>query len=461
MIRKTITLKYITLALVLINGILLSSCEKFVAIDKAPNQLPVADAFKEDGTATSAILAMYSYFNATSSQLYFTMVGGVEADELQYFYAASTPVMNEFQQSNVSAANANVQSYLWAYPYAIIREANMAIEGITASTTLTSSVKAQLLGEAYFFRAFNYFYLVNYFGGVPLVLSADVQATANLPRATTDAVWAQIISDLKLAAEQLPGTYTGTLRTRVNKYAAIALLARAYLYTKDYTNAVASSTQVIAAADVAYTLPSLSTAFINSSTEVILQTGTTNGFSMFGSNYRTTATTGIPAYYLYPSFPQSFELGDKRRAEWMDSVISGTTTYYRINKYKLATATAGNEYNVVLRLAEQYLIRAEANAELDNVGAAQTDLNAVRHRADLDDTPAATKADLLTAIARERKVELFGEFGHRWFDLKRTNKVDEVIGAIKSNWTSTAALMPIPFNEISKNPALTPNPGYE
>jgi hypothetical protein len=431
-----------------------------VDIDKAPNQLPVADVFKEDGTATAAVLAMYSYYNTTGSLPYITFAGGIEADDLQYTYATSTPAMNEFQQSAVNPNNGTVASYLWIYPYSVIRQANLAIEGLKASTTLTSSVQAQLLGEAYFFRAFNYFYLVNYFGAVPLVLSADVMETGSQPRTGTDSVWAQIISDLKAAVTSLPATYTGTLRTRVNKYAASALLARAYLYTKDWENAITYSTAVIGATDVSYSLPVPDSAFVNISNEVILQYGTTNGYSFLGSNYRTSSPAGIPNYYLYPATANAFESGDKRRTAWVDSVISGGTTTYRINKYKLATATAGNEYNVILRLAEQYLIRAEANAQLERIETAAADLNAVRTRAGLDNTAAAGRDDLLAAIAQERKLELFGEFAHRWFDLKRTSKVNEVISAIKSNWVPTAALLPIPATEIAKNKALKQNDGY-
>ncbi|SHN31939.1 RagB/SusD family nutrient uptake outer membrane protein [Chitinophaga sp. CF418] len=455
---KTNTLKYITLALLLTNGLLFSSCEKFVDIDKAPNQLPAADAFKEDGTATAAVLAMYSYYNTTGSLPYYTFAGGVEADDIQYTYTSSTPAMNELQQSTVNPNNGTVTSYLWIYPYGVIRQANLAIEGLKASTTLTSSVQAQLLGEAYFFRAFNYFYLVNYFGAVPLVLSSDVMETGNMPRTGTDSVWAQIISDLKAAEASLPAAYTGTLRTRINKYAASALLARAYLYREDWENAITYSTEVIAAGT--YSLPVPDSAFVNISNEVILQYGTTNGYSFLGNNYRTSSSAGIPGFYLYPATANAFESGDKRRTAWVDSVISGTTTIYRINKYKLPTATAGNEYNVILRLAEQYLIRAEANAQLKNLDAAAADLNAVRTRAGLSNTTAATQDALLAAIAKERKLELFGEFAHRWFDLKRTGKVNEVIGAIKSSWVSTAALLPIPNTEIAKNKALKQNDGY-
>ena len=182
--------------------------------------------------------------------------------------------MAQFQQSNTLATNSNVNNYLWIYPYGTILQANVAISGLTHSTTLTASIKQQLLGECYFMRAFHYFYMVNYMGGVPLSLSDDALSQAYLARATSDEVYAQIISDLKAAEALLPDTYTGTLRTRVNKYAVEALLARVYLYIKDYTNAAAYATKVIGATDVTYALADLSTAFKNTSNEVIFQFAT-------------------------------------------------------------------------------------------------------------------------------------------------------------------------------------------
>lgn len=427
--------------------VVFSSCESYVDIDKAPNQLLIADAYKQDATATSAVLNIYSDDVTTYSLANFTYLGGVESDEMLYTQA-STPAITEFAQAAVSITNANLVNYLWSYPYSIIAKANVAINGLTASTTLTTTVKSQLLGESKFFRAFTYFNLVNYFGAVPLALTGDPLKDGYLPRASADSVWAQIISDLKDAENLLPAAYTGTLRTRVNKYAASALLARAYLYTKDYANAEAEASKVIGATDISYTLSDVSTAFLNTSNEVIFQIAPTTSWSSFpfmGTYYIT-----YGQFVLSPSLTASFEAGDKRKTSWTkDSVIY---------KYKMA----GGEYNVVLRLAEQYLIRAEARAQLNtNLVGAQTDLDSVRIRAGLPATTAATQTTLLTAVAQERKVELFGEYSHRWFDLKRTNEANTVIGALKpTTWKSTAVLAPIPSAERIKNAALTQNDGY-
>lgn len=432
---------------IIATAFILTSCEKFVDIDKAPSQLLIADAFKSDATATSAVLTLYSEDATTNSLAYFTVLGGIESDEMVYTQSAS-PTITEFQQAVISTNNSTLLSYLWSYPYSVISRSNVAINGLTASTTMSTAVKNQLLGECKFFRAFFYFNLVNYFGKVPLALSGDPLVDSYLPRSSTDSVWAQIISDLKDAQNLLPTAYVGTLRTRVNQYTATALLARAYLYTKDYAKAEAEASKVIGATDVTFGMPDPATTFLNSSNEVIFQIAPTAAWSNFP--FLGTFYISNGQFALSPSMTASFETGDQRKTAWTkDSVI---------NKYKMA----GGEYNIVLRLAEQYLIRAEARAHQNtNISGAQSDLDAVRLRAGLTNTPAATQTDLLTAIAQERKVELFGEFSHRWFDLKRTDKADAVLGTLKSTtWKSTAVLAPIPSSEIIKNGSLTQNDGY-
>jgi len=124
------------------------------------------------------------------------------------------------------------------------------------------------------------------------------------------------------------------------------------------------------------------------------------------------------------------------------------------------------EYTMVLRLAEQYLIRAEARAQQNNLSAAQSDLNVIRTRAALSPTTANTQSTLLTAILHERQVELFSEWGHRWFDIKRTGNVDAVMGnggacAAKGGvWNTNWQLYPIIQLQLQLNPALVQNSGY-
>ena len=118
------------------------------------------------------------------------------------------------------------------------------------------------------------------------------------------------------------------------------------------------------------------------------------------------------------------------------------------------------------RLAEQYLIRAEAEAESSDPTDAVSDLNIIRARAGLSPssvTPSSQKSDILAAIMHERQVELFCEWGNRLFDLKRTNTVQSILATEKGGpWLQDnhAALYPIPAGELILDHNLTQNPGY-
>ncbi|WP_394334799.1 RagB/SusD family nutrient uptake outer membrane protein [Niastella vici] len=116
--------------------------------------------------------------------------------------------------------------------------------------------------------------------------------------------------------------------------------------------------------------------------------------------------------------------------------------------------------SIVFRAAEIYLIRAEARAQQNNLTGAAADLNVIRSRAGLPATTATTPTEYLDAIFRERKFELFTEWGHRWFDLIRTGNANTVLGALKPTWRPTAALFPIVTQVLLSNPQLTQNPGY-
>ena len=140
----------------------------------------------------------------------------------------------------------------------------------------------------------------------------------------------------------------------------------------------------------------------------------------------------------------------------------GPVRYYYPYKYKLtALSLVDTEYNMVIRLAEVYLIRAEARAEQGNIAGAQADLDTVRARAGLPPTAAGDVPGLLGAIGHERQVELVAEWGHRWLDLKRTGLAGAVLGSEKPGWVATDTLYPIPAGELTANPALSQNPGYE
>lgn len=450
------------ICLVLIPGVLLStaSCKKFIEVDVPIDQVSADKAFLNDATALSSVLGLYANSNllpangSTENSLLgaATSLGGAAADDI---YLSSSTYLDEFKTNTITISSGYVNN-TWNYAYAVIFAVNSAIEGLNSSTGVSAAVKQQLLGETYFMRAFTYFYLTNLYGDVPMVTSTVNSVNLTLPRAPQAEIYQMIISDLKIAQSNLADAYPSAQRARANKAAATALLSRVYLYTKDYANAEIQATTVIN--NTTYKLESLDSAFLNTSNEVIWQRFTFYGYSVFGLNFVPSGTT--PNYVIYPTLAASFETDDQRMVKWLKPLPVGNITYYYPYKYKLRNATAGNEFNVLLRLAEQYLIRAEARAQLGKITGAAEDLNVVRTRAGLTGTTATTQSTMLLAIEKERAHELFAELGHRWFDLKRTDRADAVLGPQKPTWKATAVLFPIPANQILYNKNLTQNKGY-
>ncbi|GAA6765739.1 hypothetical protein AAFH68_16770 [Flavobacterium sp. CGRL1] len=115
----------------------------------------------------------------------------------------------------------------------------------------------------------------------------------------------------------------------------------------------------------------------------------------------------------------------------------------------------------MIRLAEMYLIRAEARARQGELSNSKEDLDKIRNTAGLSNTTAAAQEEILDAILRERRVEFFSEFGHRFLDLKRFGALDKALSSKKASWQTTDRLLPLPQRELNLNPNLEPqNTGY-
>lgn len=457
---------FLTTSLILLLAVCMHSCKKFVEIDPPKTEIVLTEAFKEDNSATSAVLGIYinmlSNFNFENSGI--TVFGGLAADELSDFYQNAESM--QFQENKLDPNNSTISS-MWTAAYKNIVLINTCIEGLEKSTTLSDAVKAQLLGECRFTRAFVNFYLVNLWDHVPLVTATNWRVNGKIGQTGKDSVYAAIIEDLKTAQAQLKEEYPTAERVRPNKWAATALLARAYLFRKDYVNAEAQASTVIGSG--AYTpLPALNDAFLKESKEAIWQLmpsrnlvlATQEGYVFIGdvpSGY-------APNYTLNAALLNSFETGDARKTAWVNSVDYQGTVYYYPFKYKERGdyfATDVPEYYIMLRLSEQYLIRAEARAWQDKLDDAEDDLNEIRNRAGLVDVSGLDKNGLISAIERENRHEFFAEWGHRWLDLKRTGRADAVLAPQKPGWVSTAVNFPIPQSERELNKKLIQNTGYK
>lgn len=452
---------YITL---LFSSLFLISCKKYVDIPPPQNQLVSELVFENDNTADATVAGMYSIMNAYNGQLNVngSILPAFSADNMNF--GLSTADYVEFEDNELSSGNSRINSF-WEGPYSLIYHANAVLEGLATSTKVSAAAKKQLSGEAKFVRAFLYFYLINYFGDVPLILNTDYKVNTLLPREKKEKVYEAIIKDLTDAQSDLSNTYIGSERIRPNKAAATTLLARTYLFLGQWDKAETEATKVIT--DPLYQIETnLNSVFLRTSKEAIWQLQTVN-----------TSTTGVntwEGFSIVPPSPTSrgyynitnnllsaFETGDKRKTDWVNTYSYSGNTYYYPYKYKIRTAASVTEYSTVLRLAELYLIRAEARAQQDKLSLSKDDLDIIRIRSNLPVlSTMLTKEQTLLAVEKERRVELFAEWGHRWFDLRRTGRALTILTPLKPGIAATGLYYPIPLPAINTNPNLVQNPGY-
>jgi starch-binding outer membrane protein, SusD/RagB family len=483
--------KYFYRLNVLVTAIVLlfSSCSKFVVADPPVDNISRVEAFSNDISAIALMTSVYSSMmnNTLGLSAGISSIGsltGMECDEFKNYYNSDAQYVS-FYTNAINNQNTYVLA-VWQEIYRQLRTCNIVVEGLDQSTGVNSTVKKQLMGEAKFMRAFLYFYGVNLFGKIPLAISTDYRINSVISRSEIATVNQQILQDLTDAQTLLPDEIvngsgnTIATRLRPNKWAATALLARFYLYQKEWSKAESEAAKF--AEQSAYTLESnLSRVFLNTSTEAIWQMqpvisrfNTTDGDSYVlltePGNYNNRLA-------LTSQLVNQFEPGDARITNWIGTFSSNGVNYFYPNKYKIVYGnTDVTEYTMVLRLAEQYLILAEAKIQQGRIAEGVEDLNILRTRSRSAPTVAipdplpdlATNIsleDALNAVAKERQTELFTEWGHRWFDLKRTGTIDremEVYIPNKDNatWSPFKALWPIPQVEIQFNKNLTQNDQY-
>lgn len=450
-------------SLMLIVGLSLTqlSCKKFLEIDTPVSALAQETVFLNNEIATSAVTGIYTAMAAngyaSGGQGSITVYGGLSSDEFKGYRAG----LIEFADNEITATNTEINN-MWLQVYQRIYAANAVLEGLGTATGVAPLVKSQLIGEALFLRAFNYFYLVNLFGPVPLNLSTDYRVNQVAPRTPIPQIYQQILKDLKMAEEMLSDSYPTVERIRPNVSVVRALLARTYLYLQDWANAEKYSAMVLD--KTMYNLVSLDEVFLKNSKETIWQLMPTSGTNSLDGNLFVLTSAPV-VVSLNESFAiNAFETNDKRRTAWVKTFSNAAGTFYYPHKYKIKSSATVTEYSMVLRLAEQYLIRAEARVQQNNMEGAIKDIDAIRARAGLplikNMNPNISKQSLQDAIQRERKVELFSEWGHRWFDLKRTEKATIVLAPIKPGWQAFDVYYPISQTEISRNQHVSQNDGY-
>ena len=440
------TLKIIFTLIVILN---ISSCGDLLEEEPKTFVSP-ANFFKSFNDFETAVKGVYGIAR--------NITGGSRS-ELKEVFADYNDTPESAEQTGDIYAN-NPGSFFWSIrtswsiPYQVISNANQILESL-AKAPLSEAQKTAIAAETKLLRAYAYFNLVQLYGDVPLrTKPVKSVAEAQIKRTPQAEVYKLIIKDLKEAEADLPSA--SIQEGRVNSFVAKALLARVYLttagnpmkITANYALAKNKALEVIAGP---YKLQEdYAKVFKNKAytSESIWEVLYLDGRSSNGKHNQT-APTGNQTAILLPSeaFIKSFPKGDRRK-EWgikdkfttSDGTAFIKRTYY--NKFiderkleqKLAPASTQTDFTFpLIRLAEMYLIAAEAENEVSGPGGAYTYINELRKRARVDkddatyvpDLSGLSKAQFREAVWQERKWELFTE-EHAWFDLKRTNSFDKV-----------------------------------
>lgn len=505
--------------------LLFTSCNDWL-LEPSPGVTKLEDFFTVGKTAIQVTNGAYVPLMWEFSSTYYPewFIGDVASDDALKGGQSVGDMSDTYDFENFKTNSNN--GYLLDFyraQYQGIGRCNLGLQQIPLMNTdsvMDASVQKRLIGELKFLRAMYYFRLVRVFGGVPLTtVPINSAADWKQPRATTAAVYTQIVTDLEGANAGLwkKSQYASTDLGRATKGAAQAMLLKTNLYLKNYADAkrwgdsIMLSNEYDLVSNYADNFTLLGENGAESVFEIqymndpMSDYGQGNGFTrgtftVILTRSRSSKLGGgwgfnKPTQNLY----NEYEVGDPRRDATIlnpkdaDIETPAQEIYlgsrYLNRKYALLNsdnsvveldhATRGPINNKVIRYADVLLMYAEACCELNDLTPAKNALEEVRLRARgtqaiLPAFPYGTytdnQADLRKAIRHERRVELAME-GHRWFDLCRWGVVKEVMDAYKAGETAEAQshmspfiagkheLFPIPSQEIDLNP-MDQNPNY-
>jgi len=485
--------------------LLLNACSKSWLNPAVPGELVTTDStFLDPANAEKFVNACYTQL-LTWEQSSFSWIGvtsitsdnadkgsspgdlGTDKDQLDNFtYTSTTPSIATVWKSNSQG----------------ISRCNQALANVPRFDT-SAALKSRLRGEALFLRAFYYFNMVRTFGEVPIVDTViDADNPADLEkindRRPVPEVYALIEKDLREALALLPTReqYDPKDLGRATKGAAAALLAKVSLYQQKWNEVLTLTDNIMSGTYGSYALvPDYATIWRevgeNSPESLFeIQSKGTVPFaavqqysvvqSIRGGTFNDGAVvlTGWGFNSVSEDLYNAYEPGDVRRKATImsigDTLFDGVVIIDAVNKrynYKAYVSRTQESYgddagkvnkNIrILRMGEVYLMNAEAANELGQTAKAQTALNAVRQRAGLGNTTAASQADLRNAIWHERRVELAMEHD-RFYDLVRQGRAGTVLRAHGKNFVDGKhEVFPVPQSEIyASSGKLTQNNGY-
>jgi hypothetical protein len=437
-----------------------SSCNDFLDL-KPTSSIAGENAIIDARTARAAVTGIYaqlkSLYSASNSINSLALLPG---DNVRFGGTQTQSV--QLDNNAIPSDNLSIIT-VYQNLYSLINRANWVIADIGKITdiALAQAEKEKLLGEAYFGRGYAYFELARGWGDAQIqtLPTTDLSTIRGIGRSPRVDVYQQAIDDLEEAEKLLPED--NTTRNRAQKSAARAIRAKVHLYAEQWELAEQYANQVIA--NNKYELAHPYGAFFTPPFDA--------KESVFELNYSSTDKNSHWSPWFPSSLSGSYEfiptqqlidlLSNPATAGGRGALIKTAGSYtYGVLYNTHAGAAQGTDPEYIIRIADLYLIRAEARARktAHDYAGAIADLNIIRTRAELAPFPTGVtdKTAILHAIEDERRLEFAFE-ADRWYDLARTGRAVEVLG-VQSDYL----LFPIPKYDIESDPDLggTNNPGY-
>ncbi|WP_299767263.1 RagB/SusD family nutrient uptake outer membrane protein [uncultured Dokdonia sp.] len=430
------------------------------------NDIATENFFLTEEDANAAVIGAYDALQPDSYYGFdYYVLGDVRADNS--FAGGDNP--NNFSIDNYTLRPTNeVTTRFFRQVYRAIGRANAAIDGITSmdESVFQEGRQNELLGESLFLRALNYFNLVQFYGGVPIVTEATTSLEADqifIPRNTEAEVYEQIINDLRQSIDFLDNQ--NLEQGRANIGAAETLLAKVQLSLGNFTEVINITNNTMSRGfSLVSDFDTLFDQQNNDNSEVLfaIQYAGAQEGNVFPELILPTPEASFDFIKFNTPTPNSemaFENNDVRKAS---SLVERNGILF-VFKWRNGNAFNSADNSIVLRYADVLLMRAEAlNQMQDNNGAVNL-LNEVRNRAGLSNyNGTMTTQAINEAILNERRVEFMFE-GQRLFDLKRQGfeaTRQAIIQSKNIEIQEFQLLLPIPQGELDRNPELTQNPGY-
>lgn len=437
------------------------SCSDFLDIDVPKDQVDTNVVFNDDKTAVAAMNSVYigllndGFLGGNINSNIFLM--SCYTDELIVTTSQDIDI-KYFYELNIQADNIAIRQ-LWNSTYQQIYKVNSILEGLNNSVGLSDEMKKQVRGEALAVRGLLHFYLTQTFGNVPYVTSIDYNINKRIGKLDSAIIMQNVINDLLEAEELLKPLNITSERIKINRNVVEGFLARMYLYQENWSLAQEYAERLINNPN--YQLETLENTFLKDSRSAIWQLKPLmNGFNTYDAMFHVFSFVPAPFVKLNLELVNAFELDDQRKLNWIKSVGSSNENFHAYKYKSVGSTSPSKEYSMILRIEEMYLIAAEATAELQNWSISNNYINNLRQRANLPNVNYQSINEATNKILQERKVEFFCELGHRFYDLKRKNHLEDLT-VNKPNWQPHLNVLPIPQTELILNPNLLPqNTGY-